>query len=172
MEAIKPFIWAIFLVVAAGTGTAQGAAETNVAEAAGDAVATDAVPDDQMLEEQMILSADETTLEDWLWLKRPLVVFADNPADPRYVEQMQLIIERYDVLDDRDVTVITDTDPAAQSSVRQKLRARGFMLVIIAKDGTIVARKPAPWDVREISRSIDKLPLRQQEIRDRRDTLR
>ncbi|MCE8468096.1 DUF4174 domain-containing protein, partial [Rhodovulum sulfidophilum] len=29
-------------------------------------------------------------------------------------------------------------------------------------------RKPMPWNVREISRSIDKIPLRQQEVRDRR----
>jgi hypothetical protein len=115
-----------------------------------------------------ILNAAETTLEEWLWLKRPVVVFADSPADPRYVQQMQFITDRIEALVDRDVVVITDTDPAARSSVRTKLRARGFMLAILAKDGTIVARKPAPWSVREISRSIDKLPLRQQEVRDRR----
>ncbi|MGR3493893.1 DUF4174 domain-containing protein [Citreimonas sp.] len=115
-----------------------------------------------------ILQADQTTLEEWLWIRRPLVVFADNPADPRYVQQMQFITERLDALVDRDVVVITDTDPSARSSVRTKLRARGFMLAILAKDGTIVARKPSPWSVREISRSIDKLPLRQQEVRDRR----
>lgn len=114
---------------------------------------------------EMILPASETALEDWLWLKRPVVVFADNAADPRYVEQMALLTERLDSLQDRDVVIITDTDPAAQSSVRKNLRPRGFMLAIIAKDGTIVARKPAPWSEREISRSIDKLPLRQQELR-------
>lgn len=112
-----------------------------------------------------ILEADQTTLEEWLWIRRPLVVFADSPADPRYVQQMQFITERLDALVDRDVVVITDTDPSARSSVRTKLRARGFMLAILAKDGTIVARKPSPWSVREISRSIDKLPLRQQELR-------
>ena len=41
--------------------------------------------------------------------------------------------------------------------------------VLIGKDGTVYLRKPFPWSVREISRSIDKMPLRQQEIRDRRD---
>ena len=74
----------------------------------------------------------------------------------------------YDALEDRDVGVITDTDPAADSPIRHELRARGFMFVLIAKDGTILLRKPAPWDVREISRSIDKQPLRKQEVRDRR----
>lgn len=121
---------------------------------------------------EIIQPASETSLEGWLWLKRPVVVFADNPADPRYVEQMQLLADRIGALEDRDVVVITDTDPAARSSVRRKLRPRGFQLTIIAKDGTIVARKPAPWSVREISRSIDKLPLRQQEVRDATHTLR
>jgi hypothetical protein len=42
------------------------------------------------------------------------------------------------------------------------------MLVLIGKDGQIELRKPAPWDVREITRSIDKMPLREQEVEDRR----
>jgi hypothetical protein len=66
----------------------------------------------------------------------------------------------------RDVVVIVDTDPAARSAVRTQLRPRGFMLALLSKDGSVFQRKPAPWDVREISRAIDKLPQRQQEIRD------
>ncbi|EPX85167.1 DUF4174 domain-containing protein [Salipiger mucosus] len=122
--------------------------------------------------DEAIRPAGEATLEDFLWIARPLVVFADNPADPRYVQQMQLITERLDALVDRDVVVLTDTDPSARSPIRRELRPRGFMFVLLAKDGTVIIRKPAPWDVREISRSIDKQPLRQQEVRDRRDTLR
>lgn len=121
---------------------------------------------------EMILSAADVDLRDFLWLKRPLVVFADNAADPRYVQQMQLLTERLEVLDDRDVVIITDTDPAARSEARMQLRPRGFMTVVLAKDGTIVLRKPEPWSVRELTRNIDKLPLRQQEIRDQRDSLR
>ncbi len=118
-----------------------------------------------------ILEAGNHELSEFLWLKRPIVVFADSPADPRYVEQINLLTERLDVLEDRDVVILTDTDPAAQSTIRTELRPRGFMFVLIAKDGTKVLRKPFPWDVREITRSIDKLPLRQQEIRDQRNAL-
>lgn len=113
-----------------------------------------------------MLDASETTLDEWIWQNRVVVVFADNLNDPRFVEQIRLIEDRPDALVERDVVVITDTDPKAQSEVRQSLRARGFMLVVLAKDGSVVIRKPAPWDMREISRSIDKLPLRRQEIRD------
>lgn len=117
----------------------------------------------------IILPAAEHEIGEYLWLKRPLVVFADSPADPRYEQQMQLITDRLDDLRERDVVVLTDTDPATLSPLREKLRPRGFMLVLIGKDGTVYLRKPFPWSVREISRSIDKMPLRQQEIRDRRD---
>ncbi|WP_076446711.1 DUF4174 domain-containing protein [Roseivivax lentus] len=120
----------------------------------------------------LIQSAEGRSLEEFRWLKRPLVVFADNAADPRYVQQMQFITDRMDALEGRDVIVLTDTDPAADGAIRRELRPRGFMLVLIAKDGTRVLRKPFPWDVRELSRSIDKLPARQQEIRDQQGTTR
>jgi hypothetical protein len=111
------------------------------------------------------LTADEVNLNDFLWVARPLVVFADTPADPRFVEQMTLLAERPGDLADRDVVVIVDTDPAAKSELRTTLRPRGFMMVILAKDGTVALRKPSPWTVREITRQIDKMPLRQEEIR-------
>lgn len=118
--------------------------------------------------EELILNAADVALEDFLWLKRPVIVFADTPADPRYIEQMQLLTRELDELDLRDVVVITDTDPDAQSALRTKLRPRGFMLVLVGKDGQVKLRKPLPWSVRELSRTIDKMPMRQQEIRDRR----
>jgi hypothetical protein len=71
-------------------------------------------------------------------------------------------------LAERDVIVITDTDGAAMSDVRTTLRPRGYMMALVGKDGRVALRKPEPYDVRELSRSIDKMPLRQQEIQDRR----
>jgi hypothetical protein len=118
--------------------------------------------------EEIILEASDVVLEDFLWIKRPVVVFADSPADPRFVQQMQFLTRELDELVLRDVVIITDTDPAAQSALRTKLRPRGFMLVLIGKDGEVKLRKPLPWSVRELSRTIDKMPIRQQEIRDRR----
>lgn len=120
-----------------------------------------------MFDPPIVFSSDEANLNEFLWIKRPLVVFADTPADPRYAQQMEYISQRLDDLAARDVVVLTDTDPAAGSDLRKKFRPRGFMLVLTGKDGTIYLRKPFPWDVREISRTIDKLPTRQQEMRER-----
>jgi hypothetical protein len=119
-------------------------------------------------EAEVIRDGTMSDLNEFLWLKRPIVVFADSPADPRFVQQIQFLTDGLDELAERDVVVLTDTDPAAMSALRTKLRPRGFMLVLIGKDGEVRLRKPLPWDVREISRSIDKMPIRQQEIRDRR----
>ncbi|TKZ21865.1 DUF4174 domain-containing protein [Shimia litoralis] len=109
------------------------------------------------------------TLEQYKWVKRPIVVFAYSPSDPRFVQQMSLLHAQPSALATRDVVVLSDTDPEARSALRNTLRPRGFMMVLIGKDGVVYLRKPAPWDVREITRSIDKLPLRQQEIKDRRE---
>jgi len=143
---MKPLISLVFLAFIATSSIAQDAPQ--------DAVD---IP---------ILDGTAANLNEFLWIKRPLVVFADTPADPRYVEQMGYIADRLDVLEERDVVVLTDTDPAARSELRKTLRPRGFSLVLVGKDGVIYLRKPAPWRVREITRSIDKLPVRQQELRD------
>lgn len=116
----------------------------------------------------MMQPAGESDLSEFLWIKRPVVVFADSPADPRYAEQLERLSEGMDMLVDRDVVILTDTDPAANSPLRQKLRPRGFMLVLVGKDGGVKLRKPSPWTVREITRSIDKTPERQREIDQRR----
>ena len=115
-----------------------------------------------------IRAAGDSDLNDFLWTHRPIVVFADTPADPRFQQQIDMLLEGEDMMRDRDVIVLTDTNPQARSAVRAKLRPRGFQMVFVDKDGVVKLRKPAPWSVREISRSIDKTPLREREIRERR----
>ena len=115
-----------------------------------------------------IFDGADITLEDLQWVARPLVVFADTPNDPRFKLQMDLLLEDIDRLALRDVIVITDTDRVTMSDLRTTLRPRGYMMALVGKDGRVALRKPSPWSVRELSRSIDKMPLRQQEIADRR----
>jgi hypothetical protein len=115
-----------------------------------------------------IRDAAAVTLDEFVWTARPVVVFADTPADPQFHEQMRLLAAGAFDLIDRDVVVITDTDPAARTSLRQQLRPRGFALVLVGRDGQVTLRKPSPWSAREIARSIDKTPQRRQELRERR----
>jgi hypothetical protein len=137
------------LVLAGFPGLAQDTSETEPAEAS-----------------QVILPGEESDLTEFKWIKRPLVVFADSPNDPRYIQQMDFITQRLEYLRERDVVVVTDTSPEQRSPIRQRMRPRGFQVVLVDKDGDVFQRKPLPISVRELSRLIDKLPMRQQEIRD------
>jgi hypothetical protein len=114
------------------------------------------------------ISGADADLDALKWQARPIVVFADSALDPAFKEQMRYLETSWPELAARDVVVITDTSPDPASDIRTKLRPRGFSLVIIAKDGTVNLRKPAPWDAREILRSIDKMPIRREEMREMR----
>lgn len=105
------------------------------------------------------VAASDVVLADLLYLKRPVVVFANNPNDPNFLHQIEFLRRGASDLAARDVEVITDTDPATPSTWRLWLRPNGFLLVLLDKDGSITQRKPLPWDVREITRAIDKSPL-------------
>lgn len=110
------------------------------------------------------LLATEITPDALLFRRRAVVVFADTPADPAFTAQMVAFEGHAGPLIERDVVVIADSDPAANSIWRRMLTPHGFSLVVIDKDGQVKQRKPAPWDVRELTRAIDKFPLRRQEI--------
>ncbi len=104
------------------------------------------------------------SLADLKWVSRPIVIFADSPADPRLAQQIANFEARQTDLDDRDVVVIVDTDPSTLSELRRKFRPRDFTILVIGKDGEVKYRKPNPITVREVTRLIDRMPLRQQEI--------
>ncbi len=110
--------------------------------------------------------AQETTdpLAEYKWIARPLVIFADSPFDPRFVLQMEMLAEDPDVLEERDVVILTDTDVDAYGPLRERLRPYEFTVVLLDKEGNVVLRKSTPWTPRELSRVIDKLPIRKDEI--------
>ena len=147
-----------------GSGDGSGATAPDVAN---DAAATPPEGDTATeATDGVFLDIMPESLDELRWVKRVIAVFSDSPVDPNFRRQMEALRARPDDLAYRDVVVVTDTDPASQSALRETFRPRGFMMVLIGKDGQIKLRKPLPWDVREISRAIDKTPLRQQELRD------
>lgn len=105
---------------------------------------------------------------EYLWEKRPIVVFADSAEDPRFIRQMEIFDKEPELLEALDIIVLTDTMAGEETDLRLALRPRGFQLALIGKDGKVKLRKSRPWTVRELSRVIDKMPLRQQEIRQQR----
>lgn len=112
--------------------------------------------------------ASEITLEDLRFIARPVLIFADSAADPNVERQLRMLLERPDALEERDIVIVIDTDPAARSDARVRLRPRGFSLVIMDRDGEVKLRKPSPWSAREVIAAIDKFPSRRQEMLEQR----
>lgn len=128
------------------------------------AARSEAPANERPASELRVLPASEADPAEFMWQARPVVIFADTAADPAFTEQLAAVQRDPMPLLLRDVVVITDTDPAANSPWRRQLRPEGFSLVLMDKDGQVKQRKPVPWSVREITRAIDKFPLRRQEI--------
>lgn len=152
---MQPMALNIFTIAAIGAASAALAADTSLSPV-----------ETWQADPTVIFDAAEVELDDFLWIARPLVVFADTDANPAFQRQLELLGERQSELVERDVVLITDTNKQDKSDIRTKLRPRGFMLTLIGKDGGVKLRKPFPWDVRELTRQIDKMPLRLQEIQE------
>ena len=116
------------------------------------------------IENNFIKVDKDTNLKIYEWTHRPIVIFANSDRDPNFISQMEFLSEDIRALQERDIIVLIDTDPNFSSSLRKKLRPHGFAFILIGKDGQVKLRKPSPWNIREIARVIDKMPIRQQEI--------
>ena len=129
-------------------------------------LAQDAVP--AVATEAAAPAEPAPTLEELHWVARPLVIFADTPGDPRFVQQLRMLDSDPKPLADRNVVILTDSDPAANGPLRQRLRPRDFGVVLIDIDGTVAQRRPVPTSVREITGMIDRMPSRREETGSRR----
>ena len=171
MKLLSTLAIAMFLPTAVlAQAAAQAAEGSAVPQDALDTLPED-VPAEAVQDEVgglLVLDAAEADIDSFLWVLRPLVIFANTPADPAFQQQLAEILERAEEFETRDVVVITDTDPGSNSSARQRLRPRGFMLAIIDKDGEVKQRRPSPRSARELMAVIDRFPLRRQEMLERR----
>lgn len=131
-------------------------------------LATASVAHSQEAPEFAPVAAADVSLDDLLWLNRPVLLFAQRPDDPLLVRQLAALAEEWPALKERDVTVIVDSDPKSESDARTRIRPHGFMMVLLSKDGAIAQRKPRPWSARELIHAIDKMPLRIEEEKERR----
>ena len=115
---------------------------------------------------------DEDPLAEYLWEKRPIVVFASSEKDPRLRLQLASLEARTADLEERDVVVIVDTEPgesrATASPMRKRFRPHDFTIILVDKDGMVKLRKPDTIDADALLRMIDRMPTRQEEMRSRR----
>ena len=88
-----------------------------------------------------------------LWKNRVLIVETPSQEDPRLVEQQRRFEENKAAMLERDLVVKT------------RLGAGVFQVTLIGKDGGRKWRQTEPFDIEELFRLIDSMPMRQSEIR-------
>ena len=97
-----------------------------------------------------------TDIKDLIWEKRPVLVFSNSHLDPNLKKQIKMFRSDPDALSSRDVKVFVDDKPEPNSNLRKRFRPKGFLIILIGKDGQIKLRKNSPWSARELTRIIDK----------------
>ncbi len=115
------------------------------------------------------------------WKNRVLLVFAPDANNAIYQQQMQLLNQRQQDLNERDLLVVRVLGTATSSSEQQvnsassaKLRQRfdignnDFRIILIGKDGTSKRQDSSVVQPETIFSQIDAMPMRRQEMRDRK----
>ena len=97
-----------------------------------------------------------TEIRDLIWEKRPVLVFSNSHLDPNLKQQLKMFASDPNALLIRDVEIFVDDTPEPNSNLRKRFRPKGFLIILIGKDGQIKLRKNTPWSAREITRVIDK----------------
>ena len=97
-----------------------------------------------------------TDIKDLIWEKRPVLVFSNSYMDPNLKQQIKMFGSDPNALSSRDVRVFVDDKPEPISNLRKRFRPKGFLIILIGKDGQIKLRKNSPWSARELTRIIDK----------------
>ena len=98
----------------------------------------------------------KTDIQNLIWEKRPLLVFSNSHLDPNLKQQIKMFASDPNALLSRDVQVFVDDTSEPKSNLRKRFRPKGFLIILIGKDGQIKLRKNTPWSAREITRVIDK----------------
>ena len=103
-------------------------------------------------------------LAQYRWTHRPVLIFANSETEPAYVEQRAALEAAVDGLVERDIVVLSDTDPAGQGPLRRLFGAEGFEVLLIGKDGEVKLRQAEPLSVDALFVVIDAMPMRRQEM--------
>ena len=117
-------------------------------------------------------------LSDYLWERRPLLLFAPTESDPRLIETMRRIeASRCDFVD-RDMVLgrivtegtstldghVVDTNQAQRLVSQFGIGANSFSVVLIGKDGGEKLRANDVPDLQAIYAVIDGMPMRGSEM--------
>lgn len=118
-------------------------------------------------------------LGDYLWKKRPLLLFAPSPNSPVYRPVPDSLSAHLEQIHDRHMVIIevfqnglvridgkSDSRHTAESFRQQFSAKKGELTaILVGKDGGLKLRQKGSLDLGEIFSLIDTMPMRQQEMR-------
>lgn len=121
----------------------------------------------------------EFRLSDYQWQNRILLVFAPSTGSSDYRQQMQIWQADQTGVDDRDLKLVQiletgesqvdgrSISSASAERLRQQfgITPEEFAVILVGKDGTEKQRSQALMDLAMLYRTIDAMPMRQQEMR-------
>lgn len=113
------------------------------------------------------------TIQASRWKKRILLVAAPTAGQVEFQDQKKLLAAAPEQLRERDVLVLNvlhdQLTPADRQFLQQELRLKltGLEIVLIGKDGGVKERSSRPLAPATLFGTIDKMPMRRQEMRGR-----
>lgn len=105
------------------------------------------------------------------WQKRVLLLCAPSATDAALVRQRQLLASAQPALDARALLVhevlLSNLSAADKTYLAENLRVSSvrFVVLLIGKDGGVKRRETAPVSPTSLFKTIDVMPMRQQEMR-------
>ena len=110
------------------------------------------------------LTPQQSDLADYKWSQRPVLIFAPDPQDSDFKDQLSELREAREGLAERDIVVLTDTDPDALGRLRTALAVDSFEIMLVGKDGGVKLRQDKPLTARALFDTIDAMPMRRREM--------
>lgn len=103
-----------------------------------------------------------------VWKVRPVVVFGEGPDDPLFKRQIAALDAKAHALADYAIKVVPVTQ--ADAALRKKLGVapRGFVVVLVGKDGGVKQTWREPVEPARLFALIDTMPMRRDEVEGRR----
>lgn len=123
-------------------------------------------------------SENSATMDRFQGKQRPLLIFAPDANDLRYVEQKSRIKDHADAMTERDMVLLEvlgsgqsldrgeplDADQAKALRTRYDLRPADFRIILVGKDGGEKVRWFEPVNADDIFAEVDKMPMRRDEM--------
>ena len=101
---------------------------------------------------------------------RLLLIFAPSASDPRWRRQNALLADSRAQFTDRDLLrfdFLEHGRRGEEARARYGVKPGQFRVLLIGKDGHVASGGPTPISLADLSRQIDRMPMRQAEMRRR-----